>query len=403
MSERDPMRPSGRELRELLAPHPIGPFLAEHWGQKPLYIPGSPKKFDRLKFDLRALERAIRDEDHRRDRFHVRWVGADNRAKPKPADLARYSIRDGDLTVCADWINDRFDRLAAFCAGIKAALSLPGSVFMTCYASPHGHGFGTHWDCQAVFVLQIEGSKRWRFSAEPAVEWPPALLPNAGVVEEMVDRYPWLQVGFPDDCAERTFLEETLTPGDVLFLPAGTWHRASAIGCSVALTMACPPMTAADFVDDVIRGHLSHAVDWRRNVPPVPMESTPPDRLPREVKRFFAARLAELRSHVRSLRAEDLFETWTHHVAAFDTPLRMEDRPRAPELEAADTLRLATDFPVRYVARRGEGSVSVYFLDHRIDLAYEALPLVKGILKRPVFKARSAARWPATALRREGA
>ena len=70
---------------------------------------------------------------------------------------------------------------------------------MTCYASPHGLRFGTHWDCSASFILQIEGSKRWRFSAKPAVQWPPTLLPNASVVQEMMDRYPWLQVRFPEE------------------------------------------------------------------------------------------------------------------------------------------------------------------------------------------------------------
>src|SRR5262245_45407960 len=169
-----PTSPNGRELQELLAPHRVQEFLTQYWERKPLYISGSAKKFDHLEFDLAALENVIRDPDPR-DRLRVRFIGADNKVKQKPINLQQYSMRDGDLTICADWINDRFDRLASFCAGIKTGLSLPGSVFMTCYASPHGHGFGTHWDCQANFILQLEGSKRWRFSAQPAVQWPPAI------------------------------------------------------------------------------------------------------------------------------------------------------------------------------------------------------------------------------------
>lgn len=146
---------------------------------------------------------------------------------------------------------------------------------MTCYASPHGYGFGTHWDCQAVFVLQIEGSKCWRFSSKPDVQWPPTLLPGPNVVPELMRRYSWLDVQFPD-AREEQFNEQVLKPGDVLFLPAGTWHRARAIGYSLALTIACPPMTAADFIDDLIRGHLSSCQkNLRRcNVPPVLMEMT---------------------------------------------------------------------------------------------------------------------------------
>jgi ribosomal protein L16 Arg81 hydroxylase len=261
-------RPNGHELRELLSPHLPEEFLAQYWGQQPLYIPGPTNKFTKLKFDMSALEQVIRETD-RRDRFRMRFVGGDNKAKPKPINFERYSIRDGKLTVCADWINERFESLASYCAGIKTSLHLPGSVFMTCYASPHGYGFGTHWDCQAVFVLQIEGSKCWRFSAKPAVQWPPTLLPAAGIVPELVRRYPWLEVQFPDAGVEEQFIEQVLSPGDVLFLPAGTWHRARAIGYSLALTIACPPMTVADFIDDLIRGHLSASANWRCNVPPV--------------------------------------------------------------------------------------------------------------------------------------
>lgn len=386
------MWPNGREVQDLLSPHRAQDFLAQYWGGKPLYIPGTAKKFADLKFDMLALEGAIRDLEPR-DRLRVRFVGADDKVKQKPADLDHYSIRDGNLTVCADWINDRFESLASYCAGIKSGLNLPGSVFMTCYASPRGLGFGTHFDCQPTFILQIEGSKRWRFSPKPAVQWPPAVLPNARVVQEMKDRYPWLQVRFPDQVDEETFLEQLLKPGDVLFLPAGTWHQARAIECSLALTMACIPMTAADFVDDLIRGHLSSSVHWRCNVPPVPMNPNRSEGLPSAVKRFFDARLSELREHVRSLRAEDLYEAWVHHVASFDTPFKIDDRPRAVEVKASDTLTLANDFPLRYVARAGDGSVSLYYLDTRIDLNYNALPLVKAMLKRSTFPAHLATKW----------
>jgi ribosomal protein L16 Arg81 hydroxylase len=395
------MWPNGRELQDLLSPHEAQDFLARFWGKRPLYIPGSAKKFEHLKFNLAALEGIIREvEPH--DRLRVRFVGADNKVKPTPVDLGRYSIRRGKLTVCADWINDRVDTLASYCAGIKAGLCHPGSVFMTCYASPDGHGFGTHWDCQASFILQLEGSKRWRFSAAPAVSWPPAVLTNARIAPEMMDRYPWLQVRFPDEDTEGAFLEQVLTPGDVLFLPAGTWHRASAIGYSVALTMACVPMTAADFVNDLIRGHLSGSVNWRSSVPPVPLEAARSNRLPAAVKRFLDARLSELREFVQSLRAEDMYELWTHHVASFDTPLGEEDSLGAPDVKETDTFKVSREFPLRYVPHPDEASVSVYFLDRRIDLAHAVLPLIKALVRRPALAARTATEllggefeWPA--------
>jgi hypothetical protein len=209
----------------------------------------------------------------------------------------------------------------------------------------------------------------------------------------MVDRYPWLRVRFPDEREEATFAEQVLEPGDVLFLPAGTWHRAEAIGYSVALTMACVPRTMADFVDDLVRGRLSTQAEWRSNVPPVPIGATPPDRLPPAVKRFFDARIAELRREVRALRAEDLFEVWAHYVGAFDNDLAPESSPLACVVAETDTLALAPPFPLRFVERRAEGTVVLYRANQRVALAAAAMPLVKRITKGRPFTAEAAATW----------
>jgi len=385
------MWPTGHELRELLSPYEVQDFLRDHWDGSPLYIPGPATKFAPLSFDLSTLEGVIRRRD-RSGRLQVRFVGSDNAVKPAPDPLEDYSVRDGQVTACADWISDRFERLAAFCVGIKTGLNLPGPVFMSCFASPEGHGLGTHLDCHPSFILQLEGSKVWRFSPHPAVAWSPANVPSVRAAREMTDRYPWLQLRFPDEEEERTFREQVLTPGDVLFLPAGTWHRTRAIGCSLSLTMTCVPLTAADFVNDLIRGHLSGSVEWRRSVPPVPAAKTPSNRLPRAVERFFEARLSELREHVRSLAARDLYETWTHHVHSSDTPfLKGEDGPRS--IEETDILKVAGEAPLHYVANRRHRSLALYYLDRRVDLEYAALPLVKAMLAASSFPARVATRW----------
>jgi hypothetical protein len=325
--------------------------------------------------------------------MRVRFVGADNKVHDAPADLDHYSIRAGNYTICADWINDRLDTLAAYCASIKAGLSLPGTVFMTCYASPGGHGFGTHWDCQASFILQLEGKKRWRYSKAPVVPWPPAVVSNPRIVPEIKDRYPWMQVEFPDDVAESNFAEQVLSPGDVLFLPAGTWHTAAALEYSVALTMACVPMTAADFVDDLVRGGLSGSEKWRKSIPPVPMNRARSNYLPSAVHSFFNARLGELRTYVNTLHAEDLYEAWTHHLASFDTPFQVEKEfPSVGEVVLTDQFTVNRDFPLRWIPHPGEGSHTLYFQDRSIVLADETLPLLKVLLRRSSLSARSAAK-----------
>jgi len=383
------MPPDSGELRRLLAPVTPREFLTRYWGRKPLFIPGTADKFADLAFDLPTLTKAV---DHRvpQGYLEVRFVDADNRLTQGPSRPEAYRPSDG-ITLQAFRVCDRLDRLASFCAGIKIGMSLPGTVTMTGYAVPAGMGFGTHFDCQPNFILQVEGMKRWRFSAKPEVAWPPLNVAHAGRAAELTDRYPFLKVQYPPD--ERGFVEQLLSPGDVLFLPAGTWHETQAIDLSLSLTMTCIPRTTADVVEDTLRNSLSRSESWRSNVPPVLAEDVPPGRLPPPVEQFFEARLGELRTLVRSLRAEDLYASWLRGVATFESPLGPPAEERAPSVAAGDVLTVARDIPLRFVTNPDTRAISLYHLDQRIDLAEAARPLVEALVKTSRFPARRACTW----------
>ena len=92
-------------------------------------------------------------------------------------------------------------------------------------------GFAPHWDDVDVFVLQLEGSKRWRVFAPPTEEQElprhsskdfggPAALKRAGY--------------------EAACLDVVLERGDVLYLPRGFVHEAisSAEEASLHLTLS---------------------------------------------------------------------------------------------------------------------------------------------------------------------
>jgi lysine-specific demethylase/histidyl-hydroxylase NO66 len=362
-------------LAELLCPHDVADFLASGWGRVPLHIPGPASRFAGLGIDSAVLEEAIRDREVRAG-MRLRFVGPDDKVDAVPDDVDLFSVRDARHTVCVDHIDEHYPALAAYCTAVKADLSHCGPVFMSCYASPRGHGFGTHLDYQPSFVLQLEGAKRWRVSARPAVAWPPVIITGPRVLPELRDRYPWIDVDFPTPAEQDEFDEYLLTPGDVLYFPAGTWHRASAEGDrSVAVTLACTPLSAADVVDDVVRGMLSENVAWRSSVPPVPPGAQPPDRLPQPVREFLDARLHELREMVAGLRADDLYATWLHHVTASGTSA--PPPAAAARVSPADVLERAADSPVRWVSST-EG-VSLHHRDRRIDLDADALPLLQRL------------------------
>ena len=71
----------------------------------------------------------------------------------------------------------------------------------------------------------------------------------------------------------------------------------------------------------------------------------------------------------------------------------MGDEPRAENLKSTDSFILANEFALRYVARPEDGSVSLYYLNNRIDLTYDALPFIEPMLKTSNFSAQSTKRW----------
>jgi ribosomal protein L16 Arg81 hydroxylase len=160
------------------------------------------------------------------------------------------------FTLCADNVQRADDATARLAAGLKARLASPARVLVNAYWSPAGTGFGTHYDAQDVLVLQIEGEKVWEHGATPAVVAP---LDNR-------------VLGVPSDedasSAEGIDCISHLRPGDLLHLPAGTWHRASAgASPSFALTFTFVPLRIGELVVAALAELLRDDEGLRRGVP----------------------------------------------------------------------------------------------------------------------------------------
>jgi hypothetical protein len=56
----------------------------------------------------------------------------------------------------------------------------------------------------------------------------------------------WIRLERPDTKDSAQFAEYVLTPGDVLYIPPGCWHAATAVGSSLALTLAAGKVTSVD-------------------------------------------------------------------------------------------------------------------------------------------------------------
>ncbi|MBU2664410.1 cupin domain-containing protein [Actinoplanes bogorensis] len=128
------------------------------------------------------------------------------------------------------------------------------------YLTPPGsQGFSTHYDTHDVFVLQVDGTKRWRLH-EP-------------VLADPLEKQAW--GGHADEVGATAqgepAMDVVLAPGDALYLPRGWLHSAEALGQrSLHLTFGVRALTRYAVVEELLalaaddarlRATLPYAVD----------------------------------------------------------------------------------------------------------------------------------------------
>jgi lysine-specific demethylase/histidyl-hydroxylase NO66 len=117
------------------------------------------------------------------------------------------------------------------------------------YLTPPGsQGFSTHYDTHDVFVLQVDGTKRWRIH-EP-------------VLPDPLEKQAW--GGRSDEVGATAqgepALDVVLAPGDALYLPRGWLHSAEAQGArSLHLTFGVRALTRYALVEELLGLAMSDA------------------------------------------------------------------------------------------------------------------------------------------------
>ena len=255
-------------LARLVAPLSMAGFFEAHWG--------------RASRHFRAPQRARFDDLTPSDGWRA-WVRAsavidaatqDAAGSQKQRRVDAHSFEaafDGGETICADVSGA--EPVAAGLAAMTARLRpVEGEPFAKLYVSPTGAGFAMHMDAHHVFVVQLSGTKRWWFGDAPAV--PHALLGGkvdpAGRAVHTYPRDGWPIAGpggRPLLAPDRSALTSVvLEPGDVLYLPPGTWHTTRATEDSVALSVSPPRVPLSAVLLGALRERLDTDPQWRRDV-----------------------------------------------------------------------------------------------------------------------------------------
>ncbi|WP_417615623.1 JmjC domain-containing protein [Oceanisphaera sp.] len=258
----------------------IDDFLAHYWQKKPVLIKGGFPQFeDPLSPDeLAGLALEPHTEARRVWRADDRW-----HAETGPFESYDH-LGETDWTLLVQAVNQWHPGVQDIAEAFRF---IPGWRFddvMVSFSAPGG-GVGPHIDQYGVFIIQGQGTRRWR----------------VGLAQDLQQFAAHGALRHCEDFVAE--IDEVLTPGDVLYIPPGCPHEGYAETPSLNYSVGFRAPDARDLISGFADHMLAHESDSRRfddaNMP----ASTAHGRIDHEVM-----------SQVKSLMTELL-----------DDPVRMAD------------------------------------------------------------------------------
>jgi ribosomal protein L16 Arg81 hydroxylase len=310
-------------LQELLVPLAVGDFLEAFWERRSLYVPGGSDKFVSL-YSLEAFYTGLShvpDNGSPPVKVSAGYLEPSGRhcQIPLQPDQVLPMVGAG-LAVHAAGLEATSPRLRALLGSLRRQLAVAADMDVSGFLSAAGTGYGVHYDATAMWILQIAGAKRWWYAPAPAVVFPHASrIPSA---EEAGGDVAGL-------LREGELSEQVLRPGDLLYLPAGTWHRTCGESLSLHLSVGIRPASHLDLIHRALAPALLALPDWR-HFPTFRAGLLSPEQLKTRAEAVFTERLRELRLAVELLTPEDLYRVWQEQImaeaegepAGADAPLR---------------------------------------------------------------------------------
>lgn len=267
-----PARPCGHPALERVIACTPADFAEHYWGGQPLLsraedLPAAfTDLFSSAAADELVSERALRtpfvrmakDGSTLPDRAFTRGGGIGAGIADQVSDDRLLGLFADGATMVLQGLHRTWRPVTQFAQDLGADLGHP--VQVNAYLTPaQSTGFSDHYDVHDVFVLQVEGQKRWRIRS------PVHPLP--------LRDQPWTdrRLAVERGAADKPLIEATLRPGDCLYLPRGYLHSAIALGAlSTHLTVGVHPWTRRHLVDELVRVALGRAledVETRRALP----------------------------------------------------------------------------------------------------------------------------------------
>lgn len=239
-------------LENLLTPLDVESFFKKYWGKKPVLIRGKqPGAFKNI-FSVEKLTSKLEESAYpfQKLKFFRKPAFLHNPTRFMKKDTNRNPILDylklthfikkerGSLVV------DAIQRFEPSVCALTNQLSEDLLALTSCsayYTGPHGRTFRAHWDVYDVFILQIDGTKKWNVY-KPVIRNP---LPD------------FHQPIFYEFEKGKPMMTETIREGDLLYIPRGFPHEVhSTTRASLHLTINMSPPTWYDWLKLIVEEAL---------------------------------------------------------------------------------------------------------------------------------------------------
>lgn len=273
-------------------------FFDNYWDKRSLHLPHGDNRF--AKFTDFA------DFADQRDKCAISKVmyrdkNGDDRERLGRAEDYREDC-DPNVTLCNTYMQ-KVGLRGEFLDSLTDQVKTLSDYYFNCYYSPEGHGYCLHFDPHPVWLLQVKGSKAWSFASTSVCKTPQQSI----LLHDDRDaiKLPWGYFTRPDP---DELNEVILNPGDVLYIPAGTWHKARAHkGSSLALTLAHARSTTLDLFSYMLQRVLQSRTNLVERMQGRPTESQRGGAKDHTQKQIFDA-ADELRELFNKLLSRENFE-----------------------------------------------------------------------------------------------
>lgn len=351
-------------LSQILSPVDPSDFWQNSFGQKVLHIPGTPEKAQQWQ-RLMPFEQ-LNELMHFREGYSYQLIHQLQKYSFHPPlstresqEQVQYLLQQG-ASLVMEQVDHQHAPLGRFCDEISAELACR-TAFNLYLSYPEEAAFRLHYDTHDLFVLHLQGHKKWEFYGE-TVPYPTNALRH---IHEPIPQH-----------LKSTCL---LKPGDVLYVPKGHWHQALAVPHpqpSLHLTLGIYGPTGLDLFDFLKQTFEKQSAAFRAPLTPMPWK-------PENQAAALEHLKQELLDYLEGNWSQD-FGTYLHHKSPRRAGIKLPYAYwRTPE-EIPDNARFER-VPITYTLSPQNGQLILRYDHKHLVFAPAAAPLLHYLLETPSF------------------